>query len=405
MASEPFVIVGGGLAGATAAEALRTEGFAGELRLICAEPHHPYIRPPLSKGYLSRAESRDSIFVHPEDWYQEHEVSVTVGDRAMALDPAARSLGLASGESIRYDRLLLATGATPRMLGVDGATASGVHYLRTVEDSESLHDALGGGDKRVVIVGGGWIGLEVAAAARSYGNSVTVVMLEAVPLRAAIGDELGTMFRELHESNGVTFVVSGIRSFTVSEGRVTGVVTDAGTIPADVAIVGVGAIPNTALAEAAGLQIDNGILVNEHLATSAPEVFAAGDVANAFHPVIGRHVRSEHWANAIASGKVAGAAMVGGDARLDDIPYFYTDQYDLGMEFSGYPIPENANIVYRGDRANREFIAFWVADGRVVAGMNVNIWDVNEGVQDLIRSARIVDPVRLGDPSIELAAV
>lgn len=397
MTDQTFAIVGGGLAGATAAEHLRAGGFDGMLYIFAAEPHLPYIRPPLSKEYLTGAGDRDGIFVHPEAWYREHGVTLETAHEVTALRD--HRVTLRGGREVPVDRVLLATGASPRTLDVPGADRA--NYLRTVEDSEALKESTAAGGRRVVVIGGGWIGLEFAAAASTYGNDVTVVLRETVPLGPVLGDELGRMFQELHESHGVVFVTGQVQSIT--EGAV---VTDAGTFPADLVVVGVGAIPNTALAVAAGLEVDNGILVDEHLVTSNPDVFAAGDVANAFHPVLGARLRSEHWANAIAGGKVAASSMLGGSAVLDDIPYFYTDQYDLGMEYSGFgPLTVGAQVVYRGDRAAREFIAFWLASGKVVAGMNVNVWDVNEGVQALIRSGRVVNPARLADRAIDLAEV
>ncbi|MBX3195420.1 MAG: FAD-dependent oxidoreductase [Microbacteriaceae bacterium] len=405
-----FVIVGGGLAAATAAEALREGGYGGPLQLFAAEPHPPYIRPPLSKDYLLGKEGREGALVHPAEWWAEHDIEVRTGTEVEALGD--HEVTLASGETVPFGRALLATGATARRLRIPGSDAAGIHTLRTIEDSEALRAELERGDRDVVFVGAGWIGLELAAAARGYGNRVTVVAPEAVPLGAALGDELGGVFRELHESNGVVFrLETKVTGFEVADGRVTGVVTDAGTVPADVVVVGIGAAPDTRLAEAAGLEVaepreGGGILVDEHLATSAPDVFAAGDVANAFHPVIGQRMRNEHWATAIASGKVAAASMRGEDAVLDEIPYFYTDQYDLGMEYSGYPpLTRDARVVYRGDTAAREFVAFWLNGARVVAGMNVNVWDVNEQVQRLIREDRDVDIAKLTDPGVDLSEI
>jgi 3-phenylpropionate/trans-cinnamate dioxygenase ferredoxin reductase subunit len=405
MNTPQFVIVGGGLAGATAAGQLYENGFDGQIHLFAAEAHNPYIRPPLSKEYLTGIMGRDSIFVHPTAWYAEHDITLTTGESAVQL--ADHTLTLQSGRKVSFDRLLLATGATSRRLHLPGTETEGIHYLRTVDDSESLRDALSGGDRTVVLVGSGWICLELAAAARGYGNTVTIVGPEEVPLAGPLGNELGTMFRELHESNGVNFRLNTkVTGFEETDGRVSGVVTDAGIIPANLVVVGIGANPNTALAETGGLSIDNGVLVNEHLAASAADVFAAGDVANAYHPIVKQRMRNQHWANAIAGGTVAARSMLGEKAVLDDIPYFYTDQYDLGMEYSGYPpLARDARIVYRGNRAGREFVAFWVRDGAVVAGMNVNVWDVNDQVQELIRSARTVDGPRLADQSIPLAEV
>jgi 3-phenylpropionate/trans-cinnamate dioxygenase ferredoxin reductase subunit len=409
--SDRIVIVGGGLAAATAATELRKRGFEGSIRLLAAEPHSPYIRPPLSKGYLQGSEDRDAAFVHPDDWYGEHDVQLTTSARVASIDRAGRTVTLADGEVVPYDRLLLATGAEPRRLSIPGADASGIHYLRTMENSEELRDALAAGSKRVAIVGAGWIGLEIAAAARGYGNDVVVIGMEKVPLAAPLGAELGAVFQRLHESHGVRFELDTATSgFRVVDGKVTGVIVDDGseprTVDADLVVVGVGAIPSTELAVAAGLTVGNGILVDASLRTSDERIFAAGDVANAWHPVLGAQLRNEHWATAKASGKVAAASMAGDEAQLDAIPYFYTDQFELGMEYSGYgPLTRDAEVVYRGDPATLEFIAFWVADGRVVAGMNVNIWDVNDQVQELIRSRREVDLARLTDPSIALPDV
>ncbi|HEY4153384.1 MAG TPA: FAD-dependent oxidoreductase [Pseudolysinimonas sp.] len=409
--TDRIVIVGGGLAAGTAATELRKRGFAGSIRLLAAEPHAPYIRPPLSKGYLQGSEERDAAFVHPEQWYAENDVQLSTGTRVTSIERDAQTVTLDDGEVVPYDRLLLATGAEPRRLSISGADADGIHYLRTLENSEELRDALAAGNKRVAIVGAGWIGLEIAAAARGYGNDVVVVGMEKVPLAAPLGAELGAVFQKLHEAHGVRFELDVATSgFRVADGKVTGVVIDDGseprTVDADLVVVGVGALPSTELAAEAGLTVGNGILVDASLRTSDENIFAAGDVANAFHPVLGARVRNEHWATAKASGKVAAASMAGDEAQLDAIPYFYTDQYELGMEYSGYgPLTKNAQVVYRGDPETLEFIAFWLADGRVVAGMNVNIWDVNDQVQELIRSRRELDSARLADPAIPLPEV
>jgi 3-phenylpropionate/trans-cinnamate dioxygenase ferredoxin reductase subunit len=409
--TDRIVIVGGGLAAATAATELRKRGFAGSIRLLAAEPHAPYIRPPLSKGYLQGSEERSATFVHPDDWYGENDVQLSTSARVASIDRSARAVVLVDGEVVPYDQLLLATGAEPRHLSIPGADARGIHYLRTLENSEDLRDALAAGSKRVAIVGAGWIGLEIAAAARGYGNDVVVIGREKIPLDGPLGDELGAVFQKLHESHGVRFELDTATSgFRVSDGKVGGVIVDDGsgprTVDADLVVVGVGAIPSTELAAAAGLTVDNGIQVDASLRSSDERIFAAGDVANAWHPVLGAYLRNEHWATAKASGKVAAASMAGDEAQLDAIPYFYTDQFELGMEYSGYgPLTRGAQVVYRGDPASFEFIAFWVADGRVVAGMNVNVWDVNDQVQELIRSSRQVDLERLADPSVALSEV
>lgn len=397
MAPTRYVIVGGGLAAATAAEELRSHDPGGEIHLFAAEHHNPYIRPPLSKELMLGKDGRDSVFVQPGDWYRDHGVTLSTGARVTRVGDHV--VTVEGGREVPYDRLLLATGARPRPLDVPGAGDPRIRYLRTIDDSETLKGELDAGGRQVVVVGAGWIGLELAAAARSYGNAVTVVAPGDVPLARAVGPELGAVFRELHEQNGVAFRMST---------RVTGITpdgvqTDSGPLPADLIIAGIGAEPDTALAEAAALDTDDGILTDEHLATSRPDVFAAGDVANPYHPVVKQRMRNEHWANAIAGGKVAAASMAGSSAVLDDIPYFYTDQFDLGMEYSGYPpLAKDARVVFRGDRPGREFIAFWLNGSKVVAGMNVNVWDVNEQVQRLIRENRDVDVDQLTNPDVDL---
>lgn len=400
-----FVIVGGGLAGASAAEELRKQGFDGSIRLIAGEEHEPYIRPPLSKGYLSGSDGLDAVYVHPKQWYADNRIEVVTGTRVTAIDRAAHAVTLSTGDTLGYDKLLLATGSAPRVLSIDGSDLGGVHYLRTIDDSEALQTELRAGDKHLVLIGSGWIGMEVAATARIFGNEVTILERDAIPLANALGDELGTMFAELHREKGVVLRASvAVAKIVGSDGRVTGVELDGGeVVPADVVLIGIGAVPNVSLAQEAGLEVDGGVLTDASLATSDPDIFAAGDIASAMHPVLKQRLRSEHWANALNEGAAAARSMLGQDVSFDDIPYFYTDQFDLGMEYSGYgPLTRGATVVYRGNRAGREFIAFWLADGKVVAGMNVNVWDVNEQVQRIIRSGAQIDPARLADESVPL---
>jgi len=403
--SDRFVIVGGGLAGASAAAELRTQGYGGAVLLIGGERHHPYLRPPLSKGFLSGSETRESIDVHPPGWYAENGVELKLGVRATHIDRAAHLVSMDDGSSASYDRLLLATGSDPRSLPIAGTELDGVRTLRTVDQSEVLHADFRDGGRRVVLIGSGWIGMEVGATARTLGNEVTILDRDEVPLSAAIGEELGRVFAGLHQQNGVVLRPSvQVERIVGDEGRVTGVELQGGEIvPADVVIVAVGAAPYVTLASESGLAVDNGVLVDERLATSDPDVFAAGDIANHLHPALGMRLRSEHWANAKAGGRAAARSMLGQGGVYDDIPYFYTDQYDLGMEYSGYaPLTVGARVVYRGDLDAREFIAFWIAEDRVVAGMNVNVWDVNDQVQRLIRKGAGVDLARLTDPSVPL---
>jgi 3-phenylpropionate/trans-cinnamate dioxygenase ferredoxin reductase component len=401
--TEAFVIVGGGLAGAKAAETLRSEGFDGRVVLLAGEEELPYERPPLSKDYLLGKADRESPQVHPLDWYGEQNVELRTGVRATRLDPAAHRLTLDTGEQLTYAKLLLATGSAARRLPVPGADLDGVRYLRTLADADVLLADLRGGGKRIVIVGAGWIGLEVAAAARFHGNEVTVVEPQPTPLHAVLGADMGRVFAKLHRDHGVDLLTDTVaREFRGTSGRVESVATDGHAgLAADLVVVGVGAIPNVELAAAAGLDVDNGILTDEALRTSAPDVFAAGDVASSFRPLYGRYVRVEHWANALHSGPAAARSMLGQSVSYDRVPYFYTDQYDLGMEYSGLSGPADT-VVCRGNPESGEFIAFWTSDGRVTAGMNVNVWDVTEPIQQLIRSRRQVQAARLADPDTPL---
>jgi NADPH-dependent 2,4-dienoyl-CoA reductase/sulfur reductase-like enzyme len=414
MPAEPtYLIVGASLAGAKAAETLRAEGFGGPVILLGAETERPYERPPLSKGFLLGKEEKSVIYVHEEGWYDEHDVDLRLGVTVTALDPAGRTVSTAAGETVAYDRLLLATGASPRQLTVPGAGRDGVLYLRTVGDSERLA-AVFRGSPRVVVVGAGWIGLEATAAAREAGCEVTVVEPEQTALYRALGAELGEMFADLHREHGVTFrfgeSVSELRGpggAPGDTGQVSEVITSSGAgLPADVVVVGIGAVPNTGLAAEAGLEVGNGVVADVALRTSDTTIYAAGDVANSYRPLLGRRVRVEHWANALTGGPAAARSMLGQDVTYDPVPYFFSDQYDLGMETAGLPEPGTYDqVLYRGDRPGREFIAFWLRDGAVVAGMNVNVWDVNDDIQALIRSGKKVDTARLTDPGVPIAEV
>jgi NADPH-dependent 2,4-dienoyl-CoA reductase/sulfur reductase-like enzyme len=402
-----FVIVGGGLAGAKAAETLREEDFDGAVVLFAAEPERPYERPPLSKGYLQGNDERESVFVHPEQWYAEHDVDLRAGVTVDAIDPAGHTVAY-NGATQPYDKLLLATGASPRLIDIPGTDLDGVFYLRTLADSERLRSALGSG-RRVVVIGAGWIGLETAAAAQQAGGSVTVVEPQPAALLATLGPELGGMFTDLHRSHGVRFLFGETAQEIHGDAarRVGSVVTSSGSvIPADVVVVGIGAVPNDGLASAAGLEVSNGVLTDAALRTSDPDIYAAGDVAYWFHPLLRRRIRVEHWGNALTGGPAAARSMLGKDVTYDPVPYFYSDQYDLGMECAGLPSPGSYDqVVYRGDREGMEFIAFWLSGGRLIAGMNVNVWDVTDDIQALIRSGRELDVNRLTDPEIPLPEV
>lgn len=391
------VVVGGGLTGATVATTLREEGYDGPVTIVGAEPHAPYERPLLSKGYLLGTQRRDEAFVHPPPWYPEHDVELRTGVAVTALDRAAGQVLLDDGTRLPYDHVVLATGARPRRLGVPGADLPGVRYLRRLEDADRLLAAFGE-RPRVVVVGGGWIGLETAAAAREAGLEVTVLESGPVPLGRVLGPEMARVFADLHRAHGVD-LRTGVSVAAIEadrHGRVGGVrLGDGSLVPAGLVVVGVGAEPEVALAEAAGLEVADGVVVDEHLRTADPRVLAAGDVARAWRPALGRHLRVEHWANAGRQGALAARTILGTGATDDRLPYFYTDQYDLGMEYVGYAETSGEgrydDVVVRGDLAGRQFIAFWVRSGRVLAGMNVNVWDVSEDIEALVRAGGGVD--------------
>ena len=397
---QTFIIVGASLAGAKAAEELRERGFDGEIVLIGSEPERPYERPPLTKDYL-RGESEGAPFVHEEDFYAQHEITLLTGTTVAAIDPSRGSITLEGGRELGYDRLLLATGAEPRQIAVPGAELEGIHYLRTLADCDLLRDRLGGVG-HVAVVGAGWIGSEFAASARQTGHEVTVIDPTALPNERIFGTEIGTFYRDAHAAHGVKLVLGeGVESFE-GDRAVERLRTSSGqVIDCDLAVVGIGVVPRTGLAEGAGLSIENGIRVDERLETSAPGVFAAGDVAGAWHPFYGERIRVEHWSNALEQGPAAARAMLGESVSFDHIPYFFSDQYEVGMEYSGYA-PKWGEVVFRGDRESGEFIAFWLRDGIVAAGMNVNVWDVSDPIRALIRSRQAVDRGALTDPDTPL---
>jgi 3-phenylpropionate/trans-cinnamate dioxygenase ferredoxin reductase subunit len=397
MSNDTFVIVGASLAGAKAAETLRSEGFDGRVVLLGSERDRPYERPPLSKDYLRGELEREKVYVHPEGFYAEQGIELRSGVTATKLDVAAHELTLDDGDRLGYDRLLLTTGCEPRRLSIPGADLEGVLYLRSVEDCDALRQRLERGGS-VVVIGAGWIGAEVAASARQRGLEVTVIEPSAVPLERVLGVELGTIYRDLHVEHGVSMLTqTGVEAFE-GDGAVQRVRTDDGrVIECDFVVVGVGVLPRTQLAADAGLEVDNGVLADAYLRTSAADVFVAGDLANAFHPFYGRRVRVEHWNNALHQGPAAARNMLERRLPYDALPYFFSDQYDAGMEYAGLALSWD-RVVFRGDPASREFLAFWIQDDRVVAGMNFNVWDVTDTIQQLIRSRATIDDTRLSDP-------
>ncbi|MFE3026502.1 NAD(P)/FAD-dependent oxidoreductase [Nocardia tengchongensis] len=398
MTTSRFVIAGGGLAAAKLAEALRANDFDGTVTLVSAEEHLPYERPPLSKEHLLGKKALADFTVDPSQWYRDHHIEVMPGTTVTAVDRNTKTVALPDGTTLPYDKLALATGSRPRLLRMPGADAAGVHVLRTIEDSDALLTMFAG-VRRLAVIGAGWIGLEVTAAARAAGVEVTVLEADSVPLRAALGPEMGEVFAALHRAHGVDLRCGvQVSEITTADGRATGVrLADGTAIEADAVLMAVGARPNIELAADAGLAVDGGVLVDESLATSDPDIVAIGDIAAQQHPVLGQRIRVEHWANALNQPAVAALTMLGKPAVYDKLPYFFTDQYDLGMEYTGYVAPQQqARVVVRGDLAGREFVAYWLDPGnRVLAGMNVNVWDVMDKIKELILGGEAVDPETL----------
>ena len=402
-----YVIIGGGTTTARAVEGIREIDADGRITVVTAENHLPYDRPPLSKGILLGADEPTTALPHDEAWYREQQVELRLGDPVASIDPDGRTVTLISGEQLEWERLLLATGSVVRHLDVPGADLPGVYSLRTLEDSLALLERFKEGG-RVAIVGAGWIGLEVAAAARSHGCSVVVVEPQAVPLLGVMGERIGTWFADLHRAHGVDFRFgAGVASIDGTDAATGLTLTDGTKLRAHTVVVGVGISPNTMLAEALGLTVDNGIVTDEALRTSRAGIWAAGDVANWRNRALDRQVRVEHWANAYDGGLAAGRSMAGAEVVYDPLPFFYSDQYDAGLEYTGYvPRGTETEVILRGDPESGAFMAFWVVpDGegvRVLAGMHVNTWDTIDAIIALIRSDHPIDPDRLADPEAPL---
>jgi 3-phenylpropionate/trans-cinnamate dioxygenase ferredoxin reductase subunit len=400
-----FVIVGAGMAGAKAAETLREEGFDGRIVLIGAEPEAPYERPPLSKGYLLGDSPREEARVHPEGFYEEHDIEVERGAEVTSLDVRDRTVALGDGRTIGYDRVLIATGAVPRRPPIEGTELDGVHVLRTLADSDALKDAFARGGA-LGVIGAGWIGCEVAAAARSHGVDVTLIEYAGTPLEGVLGEQLGGFFADVHRSHGVELLTGARVERIEGSGRAEAIrLADGTRVACDTVVLGVGVAPDTRLAEAAGLEIDNGILVDAMLRTSAPDVFAAGDVANRESARYGRRVRVEHWANALEQGPAAARSMLDRGEPFDALPYFFTDQYDVGMEYVGLH-SRSDRVVLRGRPDERRLQAFWLdGEGRITAGMHVNEWDSIEPIKRLVDSGAAVPAERLADGAVSLEAL
>ena len=402
-AGSRVVVVGGGLAAGTVVGELRDGGYDGRITVFAEEAHAPYERPPLSKDLLLGKGAADDALVHERGWYDDHDVDLRTGTRVSALDLAAKEV-VTAGDRTGYDHLVLATGSRARRLAMADESGAPVTYLRTLDDALALRERLT--DRtRIGIIGGGWIGLEVAAAARSNGAEVSLLEALDQPLERVLGAEVGAIFADLHRQHGVD-LRTGTHVTGVERSGDGALVTlrEGSPVRCDLLVIGVGVEPVVELAAAAGLRIDNGIRTDAHLLTSDPSVHAAGDVANADHPVLGRPLRVEHWDTAIKHGKVVAANLLGHDTVHDALPYFFTDQYDLGMEYVGNPGPDGFDrVVVRGDVGGLDFTAWWLRGTTVVAGMQVNDWDAIDDVRRLV--GRQVDADRLADDSVELSAI
>jgi 3-phenylpropionate/trans-cinnamate dioxygenase ferredoxin reductase subunit len=399
--SERFVIVGAGLTGGTAAVTLRHEGFEGPVTIVGSEQHLPYERPPLSKSFLRGETPFEDALVQPRSFYQDRGIELRLGVTATALDPAARTIALGDGERIPFDRLLLATGARNRRFPIPGLELKGVHALRTVDEAEAIRSEMSSGG-RAVVVGMGFIGSEVTASLRQRGIEVTAVDGGAVPLERVLGEQVGRVLAAIHRDNGVELVFGDQLAALTGNARVERVLTKNGrTLECDFAVVGVGVEPVTELAAPAGVEIDNGILVDELCRTNVQGVYAAGDVANHYHPVFRRRVRTEHWQNARRQGRAAALSMLGKAASYDDVPWFWSDQYEHNLQYAGFHTDWD-DIVVRGDLSKRSFSAFYVKDGTVRATVAIDRGREVMRCMPLIRAGRPVPEEKLRDESVDL---
>jgi 3-phenylpropionate/trans-cinnamate dioxygenase ferredoxin reductase subunit len=402
MSPGTFLVVGANLTGGAAVGALREGGFDGRLVLVGEEPHLPYERPPLSKEYLRGEKELKDAFLREDGWYPEHDVDVRLGTRASRVDLAGRAVELEGGERIPFDALLLATGARPRHL--PGPESDRVHYLRTIEDADRIRDRLGGA-RHLVVVGAGFIGAEVAASARVLGKDVTVLEFAPVPLARALGEEMGQIYAAIHRDHGVSLHTGeGVESIEETDGGGVLVRTTAGReVEGDLVVVGVGIEPRTELAQEAGLEVDNGVVVDAACRTSAEGVFAAGDVANHDHPLFGR-IRVEHYDNALKMGTHAGRAMLGHDEPFDDPHWFWSDQYDLNLQYGGFA-KEWDRIVIRGSVDDRDFCAFYLKDGRLLAALGLNRGKEVRRAMKLISAGARPDPDALRDENVDIRSL
>ena len=405
MANRPtFVIVGASLAGGRAAQVLRKEGFDGRLVLIGAEADPPYERPPLSKEYLRGESAREKLFIAPPAFYDENDIELRLGVTAKRVDTQGRIVELESGERIPFDALLLTTGGRPRALPVQGTELEGVYYLRDIGDSERIGAELDGG-RRLVVVGAGFIGSEVAASAKRKNLEVTVLEVGPVPLERALGREVGGIFAEIHRDHGVELRTGqGVERFE-GERRVERVIATGGeAVDCDLVVIGVGIEPNTEIAEGTAISVDNGIVVDEYCQTDVEGIFAAGDVANYYSPVLDQRLRVEHWENAQSQGRAAALNMLGRKEPYNNVPWFWSDQYDLNMQLVGHAASWD-EVVFRGDVRERKFTAFYLKDGRLLAALSVNRFRDIRPSRKIVEAGLDIDARKLQDEDVDLRSL
>ena len=404
--SETVVIVGAGLAGHSAAETLRAEGFAGRIVLLGEEERPPYDRPPLSKEFLAGAWDEERLFYRAPSAYAAQGIDLRLGARAEGLDTAAGLVVVAGSDPIPYDHLLLAMGGYPRRLAVPGSDLPGIHYLRTIDDAEALGRHLGRGE-RLLVVGAGFIGCEVAASARSRGVDVTVLEALSLPMGAVFGPEIGAFFAAEHLARGVDLRCEEAVSEFVGAERLEGVVSSRGLeYGCTCAVVGVGLTPATEILAATPISVADGVLVDEFCRSSVPNVYAAGDVARWWHPALGRSVRLEHWENAAKQATVAARNILGRGEVYSPVPYFWSDQFDLKLQLFGFvPKDGRVEVVMRGRHADRAFVVFYLVDGRLAAVASVNRFREARLAARLIGRAAVADPEFLADPAADLAGL
>ena len=399
--TETYVIVGAAQAGGWGAKTLRDQGFTGRVIVVGEEPYPPHERPPLSKDVLLGVKPPESTYIWPPEKLLGQNIELRTGARVDRIDRAAKRVELAGGEALAYDKLLIATGSRVRRLNADGAQLPGVHYLRSIDDTLAIKRDLGP-ETRLVVVGAGWIGLETAAAARKHGAHVTVIEVANQVCNRALPKGLADYLQERHTGHGVEFRLNTtVKSFKGGS-RVEGAVLSDGTeLPASIVVIGIGVVPNVELAQAAGLEVDNGIVTDASGRTSDPAVFAAGDVTSHPNEFMGRRVRLESWANAQNQAIAAGKAMLGKTEPYNEIPWFWSDQYNLNVQLLGIPHKSDKSVV-RGDKAKDQFLEFFLYEGKIEAVAAINSPRDLRFAKRLMQINKPIDPQRLADTAVTL---